>query len=116
MMRIFLPFLLIGVTNYGSFSEKVLKRLKRGFSKPWQTFPLHGCRVTPAGIENALTPAKDNSVIEFQCNIDTEFTFCQFQHLNPMDVGRGGSTSYNDNVTKLTMNYNTLLPYSCTGD
>ena len=86
------------------------------YLKPWQTFPLQGCTVTPAGIENVLTPAKDNTVIEFQCNIDTEFTFCQFQHLNPMDVGRGGSTSYNDNVRELTMSYNTLLPYSCPGD
>jgi len=92
-MRAFLPFLLIGLTSCGSLSEKALRRQKRGFGRA----NVQGCTVTPAGIENVLTPAKDNTVIEFQCNIDTEFTFCQFQHLNPMDVGRGGSTSYNDN-------------------
>jgi len=93
-MRLFLLFLLIGVISCGSLSEKALRRQKRGYGGRAN---VQGCTVTPAGIENVLTPAKDNTVIEFQCNIDTEFTFCQFQHLNPMDVGRGGSTSYNDN-------------------
>ena len=62
-------------------------------SKPWQTFQLQGCTITPIGIENPDTPAKSNTVIEFQCNIDTEFTFCQFQHLNPMDVGQSSSAN-----------------------
>ena len=32
-----------------------------------------------------MTPAKENSVIEIQCNMDAEYAFCQFQHLGPME-------------------------------
>eukprot|EP00092_Neocalanus_flemingeri_P039239 GFUD01042718.1.p1 GENE.GFUD01042718.1~~GFUD01042718.1.p1 ORF type:complete len:383 (+),score=84.20 GFUD01042718.1:162-1310(+) len=88
-MRILLPFLLAGVTSGVHISEKALSRQKRGMGRA----NVQACTVTPIGIEDPATPAKTNTVIEFQCRTDTEFTFCQFQHLNPLDVGQSYSAN-----------------------
>lgn len=88
-MRVFIPLFFLGVSHGVSISEKSLSRHKRALGRA----NVQGCTVTPTGIENPETPAKTNTVIEFQCNIDTEFTFCQFQHLNPMDVGQSYAAS-----------------------
>jgi len=88
-MRILLPFLLYGVASGVHLSERALSRQKRGIGRA----NVQGCTVTPVGIDNPATPAKDNTVIEFQCRTDSEFTFCQFQHLNPLDVGQGYSAN-----------------------
>jgi len=86
-MRIFTPFLILGAVHGGAISEKSLSRQKRRIGRA----NVQGCTVTPSGATDPTTPAKENSVIEIQCNIDTEYTFCQFQHLSPMDYGQGYS-------------------------
>jgi len=89
MMRILLTLLLAGILNGVHISEKSLGRSKRALGRA----NVQGCTVTPTGIEDPATPAKTNTVIELQCRMDTEFTFCQFQHLNPLDVGQSYSAN-----------------------
>ena len=56
----------------------------------------------PTGIENPESPAMANSVVEFQCDADREFTFCQFRHTNPMDF---------DNSEKVNNNFGLLIAH-----
>jgi len=37
------------------------------------------------GIENPDTPAMEDSVLELQCDMNTELTFCQVIHVNPVN-------------------------------
>jgi len=45
--------------------------------------------VTPAGAENPDTPAREDQIVEIQCNMDGHFDFCVFGHYKPFDFGTG---------------------------
>ena len=42
----------------------------------------------PSDAINPETPAKQGSVVEIQCQTDTEYDSCIFTHTNPFYVGQ----------------------------
>merc|ERR1711915_1121160 len=97
----------------GDYTQKMLKFISsilllgavHGMSIKQSSLPQHkssikGCTITPSEVTNPMTPAKENSIIEIQCNMDAEYEFCQFQHLGPMEeeeidcsIARGDNSS-----------------------
>ena len=49
---------------------------------------VQGCTVMPSDAINPETPAKQGSVVEIQCQTDTEYDSCIFTHTNPFYVGQ----------------------------
>jgi len=55
---------------------------------------VQSCTVSPPNIQYRDTPARTNEMVEISCSVDSVFDFCQFSHINPLDVGQ---TSYQSN-------------------
>ena len=50
--------------------------------------------MSPPGITNRDTPARQGQMVEITCNAKSEFNNCFFVHTKPFDVGRPTSTGH----------------------
>jgi len=50
---------------------------------------LKNCIVTPAGAESPDMPAREDQIVEIQCNMDGDFDLCVFGHYKPFEFGTG---------------------------
>jgi len=55
------------------------------------------CSVSPSGIDDPNTPARENAQVSITCNTDTAFDVCVIQHLEPLNVGHSSGSSNNNN-------------------
>lgn len=55
---------------------------------------VQGCTVSPPGITDRDTPARQGQMVEVNCNAKSEFNSCFFVHTKPFDVGRPTSTGH----------------------
>ncbi|XP_023330333.1 uncharacterized protein LOC111702790 isoform X2 [Eurytemora carolleeae] len=102
MKKLILLSFLLWVGLITGLPETGLSRQKRQSGRA----NVQGCTMTPSGIDNILTPAKENAIISVTCTTDTAPDSCVFQHAAPMDVGlvtsAGGSAANDQYNTKCT--------------
>merc|ERR1712012_407811 len=74
---------------------------------------ISGCQV-PNGIDNPLTPARQNQQIEIRCNTDTEYDGCIFTHTKPENVGQSYGSNSED--LKCSIGHDAQMYTTCEDD